>query len=126
MSNAEQVNNENLSPPPLERQQTQLVIPNTPPVPPEYEPMIVQEQDENDPLLQIHGQFDFRPIPNGLDGYSLEDYENVARNNGWYVPPEWDEESIPETESDLDVDDLYVEDMVMHSAVNNFDVNPPN
>lgn len=113
-------NQENIPPPPaLVRQMTGDVAPLPPALPrvnPENNPLIVPMEDENDPLLQVHGQFDFRPVPNGLSGYTLDDYENIARNNGWFVP-EGDYEIEEMSDSDSDSDD---EDAIMHDAVNNF------
>ena len=97
-------NQENLPPPPALVRQT-----NMPVVEPVNEPTIVQF--ENDPLLQVHGQFDFSPMPNGLNGYTEEDYENILYNNGWFVDleadqEEFEQEEFPDSDSDSDDEEL--------------------
>lgn len=124
-------NQENIAPPALVRQTTtdfsenEQVAPlppalprqgNGPYVAPQNNPLIIPMEDENDPLLQPHGQFDFSPMPNGLNGYTLDDYENIARNNGWFIPEgDYEIESLSDSESESED-----EDAVMHDAVNNF------
>ena len=100
-------NQENIPPPPpLARQQTGFL--EMPIVEPVNNPTIVRF--EEDPLLQVHGQFDFSPMPNGLNGYTEEDYENIMRNNGWWVDleadqEEFEQEEFPDSDSDSDDDE---------------------
>lgn len=79
-------------------------------VPPDLDTVIVP--DGQDPLLNVNGAW--MPRPNGLDGYTLEDFENIARNNGWYVDnfdledDETDnEEEEQEEEEERDVDPVF-------------------
>ena len=77
-------NQENFPPPPELRRQTNVsFLLNDENVDSMFNPRIVP--DGVDPLLESRGQFDFSPHPNGLDGLTVEDYENLARNNGWYI-----------------------------------------
>lgn len=99
-------NQENIPPPPpLVRQETGML--QMPIVEPANNPTIVQF--ENDPLLLVHGQFNFSPMPNGLNGYTEEDYENLMRNNGWWVDleedNEFEQEEFPDSDSDSDDED---------------------
>jgi hypothetical protein len=93
-------NDENLGPPPLVRQVAGDVV--------------------RDPLVAVfdgpreEGRFengvwvppDFVPLPNGMDGYTEEDWENVRRNNGWYVEEdssnEYEQEDFPDSSDSED------------------------
>lgn len=95
-------NQENLPPPPLLTRQETGFIPFPNPVPPEldYRILPVPEDPQQDPLLEMSGGFDWVPLPNGLDGYTIEDFENIARNNGWYVPEEFECEEVTDDEEE--------------------------
>lgn len=102
-------NQENLPPPsPIVRQQTGFLTP--PRVEPEYNPFLVED---GDPLLQIHGQFPFRIMPNGLTGYTERDYRIIVQNEGWYdsgSESPFEEEDFPDSGSDEDSEDGDVAD----------------
>lgn len=90
-----------LAPPPLVRQTTVDLF---------LEPEIAT--DGNDPLLTINGQLGWVPAPNGVREYTLEDFETVARNNGW-LDDGFEEEDVPtdeeleESDDEEDVNNLY-------------------
>jgi hypothetical protein len=92
----------NLGPPPsLVRQVAGDLHPD---VPPELDYRILPPSVDDDPLLQINGQLGWELRPNGLNGYTLDDFENIARNQGWYVSDgeDWECETIPDSDSDSD------------------------
>lgn len=110
-----------LAPPTVVRQ----VAGPHPQVPPELNPTIIPGPgEENDPLLQTHGQFDFSPMPNGLNGYTEDDYDNILRNNGWWIPEgPYEEEDFPDdTDEDSDEEEEEEEDdrEMINEVVNNF------
>jgi hypothetical protein len=100
-------NQENIPPPPSLTRQLTGLIPFPDPVPPEldYRILPVPEDPRQDPLLEMHGGFDWEPLPNGLDGYTLEDYENIARNNGWFVPEDFEFEDVTDDSDDEEEDE---------------------
>lgn len=79
-----------------------------PPVPPPSmlppPPELVRQETQN-----LAGEI-FEIKSNGLDEYTLEDYENVARNNGWYLDmdaeagSDWEREELTDSDSDSDSD----------------------
>jgi hypothetical protein len=104
MNNQENVDPEIVERPVLRRQVAGPVFP--PEVHPnlDYRILPIPEEPEADPLLQINGGWDWEPRPNGLDGYTLDDFENVSRNNGWYLPPGFELEEVTD-ESDSEDED---------------------
>lgn len=111
-------NQENLPPPsPIVRQQTGFLTP--PRVEPEFNPFLVED---GDPLLQIHGQFPFRIMPNGLSGYTERDYRIIVQNDGWYdsgSESPFEEEDFPDSGSEADSEDGDVaDDVIIHPNVN--------
>lgn len=81
---------ENLPPPPV------LVRQVAGPV---HEPQLVDTSLQ--PTFNVHGQSDFSPLPDGLWGYDEDDYDNIIRNNGWWVPEgEYEEEDVTDESSD--------------------------
>lgn len=73
---------------------------------------------DNEPEVSVHGQSFFSL----LDGYDTETYENICRNNGWYVSNgPYEEEDLTDSSDDEEDEEEEVDDEAMiNEFVNNF------
>lgn len=115
-------NQENIPPPPpVLARQVGGDLDVFPEVPPNFDTDIVP--DEWGPLLTNHvpinGASEWTPRPNGFYGYTLEDFENIARNNGWYNDNDFEREELTDEEDDDDDDDEEEEvvDQAFHDVM---------
>ena len=95
-----------------------------PEVPPNFDTEIVA--DDWDPLLTnplpVNGAFawgapEWTPRPNGFYGYTLEDFENIARNNGWYNEQDFEREELTDEEDDEEEGEEGVVDQAFRDVV---------
>ena len=99
-------NDENIAPPPLVRQVAGDLVPPDPLV-----AVFNQPRDEGRFENGVWIPPTFVPLPNGMDGLTEEDHDNIMRNNGWYVEGddssnEYEQEDFPDSSDDEDEEDV--------------------